>query len=160
VGAGARLDGAFAHGLAGGEQLASGALGERLGAHRGEHLVGGVQVGSCIDAAAHAPQPFAVEQVAAGELHPHTCPAEALDGVAVEPIGRLVVADHRTAARLQAQAPVATCAPSSSRSSAAAAPSVSPQRTAASTSSGSASVANPSSVGCEAASSAASNASR
>ena len=31
----ARLDRALAHGLAGGQQLAAGALGERLGAHAG-----------------------------------------------------------------------------------------------------------------------------
>ena len=40
----ARLDGALAGGLAGGQQLAAGALGERLGAHLREALVGGAQL--------------------------------------------------------------------------------------------------------------------
>ena len=35
---------ALADGLAGGQQLAAGAVGERLGPHRGEHLVGRAQV--------------------------------------------------------------------------------------------------------------------
>ncbi len=39
-----RLDGALAGGLAGGQQLARGALGERLGAHGREHVVRGAQL--------------------------------------------------------------------------------------------------------------------
>ena len=39
-----RLDGALAHRLAGGQQLAPGALGERLAADAGEHLVGRTQL--------------------------------------------------------------------------------------------------------------------
>ncbi len=40
----AGFGGAFAGSLPGGQQLASGALGESLGAHRDEHLVGGAQL--------------------------------------------------------------------------------------------------------------------
>ena len=40
----ARLDRALAHRLAGGQELAAGALGERLGADAAEHLVGGAQL--------------------------------------------------------------------------------------------------------------------
>ena len=59
---------ALAHLLAGGQQLAAGALGERLRAHRGEHLVGRAQLLARVDAAVLAAQPLAVEQVGAGEV--------------------------------------------------------------------------------------------
>ena len=46
----ARLDGALAHGLAGRQQLAAGALGERLGPDAAEHLVRGTQLLARVDA--------------------------------------------------------------------------------------------------------------
>ena len=55
------LDLALAHLLAGGEQLAAGALRERLHADRDEHLVGGSQLLARILTPALAPQPLAVE---------------------------------------------------------------------------------------------------
>ena len=58
----------LAHLLAGCEQLAAGALGERLHADRDEHVVGGPQLLACVDASALAAQPLAVEQMRAGEL--------------------------------------------------------------------------------------------
>ena len=69
------------------EQLALGALGERLDAHRGEHLVGGAQLLARVQAAALAAQPFAVEQMGAGELHADAGAAEPLDRLAVEALG-------------------------------------------------------------------------
>ena len=64
----ARLGAALADRLAGGEQLAAGALGERLDAHLGEHVVRRAQLLAGVDAPALAAQPFAVEQMRAREL--------------------------------------------------------------------------------------------
>ena len=47
-----------------------GALGERLHADRREQVVGGAELRARVDAAVRAAQPFAVEQVRAGELGP------------------------------------------------------------------------------------------
>ena len=57
---------ALAGGLAGGQQLAAGPLGERLDAHRRQHLVGGAQLLARVDAPVLASQPLAVEQMARG----------------------------------------------------------------------------------------------
>ena len=65
---GARLRRELAHRLAGGQQFAPGALGERLGTHRGQHLVCGPQLRAGVHAAVLAAQPFAVEQMGAAEL--------------------------------------------------------------------------------------------
>ena len=46
------LDGALAGGLAGGQQLAAGPLGERLDAHRLQQVVGGAQLLAGVQAAA------------------------------------------------------------------------------------------------------------
>ena len=59
---------AFASRLADGEQLAFRARGERLGAHRREHLLGGAQLVTGVASAFVAPQPFAEEQVGTGQL--------------------------------------------------------------------------------------------
>ena len=67
----------------GGEQLASGALGERLGAEPTEHLVCGAQLVTCVHAAALAPEPFAVQQPGTGELD--------ADPGALQPLDRLTV---------------------------------------------------------------------
>ena len=68
-----RLDGALAHRLAGGQQLAAGALGERLHAHLGEHRVRDAQLLAGVDAAVLAPQPFAVERGARGPASRRGC---------------------------------------------------------------------------------------
>jgi hypothetical protein len=59
----ARLDGAFAGGLAGGLQLAAGSLGERLDAHRIQKVVGGAQLLAGVEAAALAAQPLPGKQM-------------------------------------------------------------------------------------------------
>ena len=69
-------------GLAGGEQLAAGALRERRGTHGGEHLVGGAQLLAGIDAALLAAQPLAVERGARG-------PDRTREPAATEPLDRL-----------------------------------------------------------------------
>jgi hypothetical protein len=63
-----RLDGTFAHRLAGGRKLALSALGERFRAHAAEHLVDRAQVLARVDAAVLTTQPLAVQKAAAAEF--------------------------------------------------------------------------------------------
>src|SRR2546423_13121768 len=51
-------------------------------------------------------QPFAVQEVSAGEVHPDASPGEPLDRLAIEPLGGLAIAEERPRARLDAQRPV------------------------------------------------------
>src|ERR1035438_530578 len=62
-----RLDRALTHCLAGGQQLAAGALGGTLPAHAREHRVSDSQLLASVDATVLAPQPFAVQEVRAGQ---------------------------------------------------------------------------------------------
>src|ERR1700677_1933174 len=62
------LDGLLADRLAGGRQLAAGALSESLGPHRGEHLVSRAKLLARVYTTVSTPQPFAVEQTGASEL--------------------------------------------------------------------------------------------
>src|SRR2546423_130992 len=101
-----RFDGAFAGGLAAGQQLARGALLEPLHAHRREHLVRGAQLLAGIQAPFPAAQPFAVEEVGASELRADPGAGEPLDRLAVEVLGGLVVAEQGARAGLDAQRPV------------------------------------------------------
>jgi hypothetical protein len=91
-----RLDCAFARGFAGGQELARGALGERVHAHRGEQPVGGAQLLARVEALAFAAQPFAVEEVGAGECNADAGAAEPVDRLAVEALGGLAVAQQRS----------------------------------------------------------------
>ena len=142
VSSSARLGGALAGGLAGGQQLAPGALGERLHADRVEHVVGGAQLLARVDASALAAQPLAVEQVRAGELRTQPGAARADRSLREYSVARR----RRRRSAAPASAPrsrAATSVPqgwvvSASRSSASRASSASPARAAASTSSGSA----------------------
>src|SRR3954452_20636785 len=68
-----RFDAALASGLPAGPQLPRGALRERVHAHRREHLVRGAQLLAGIRAPPLAAQPFAVDEVAAGELRADAC---------------------------------------------------------------------------------------
>ena len=61
----AGVDRTFASGFAGRHQLAAGPVGEPVGSHRGEHLLGYAQLGPCVDAPVLAPQPLAVDQMPA-----------------------------------------------------------------------------------------------
>src|SRR5215469_18932660 len=101
-----RLDRARAYCLAGGHQLVPRAFGERIHAHRGQRVVGGPQLGAGVCAALFAAQPFAVEQVRAGEFGPQLGAAEPVDRLAVQSLGRLALAQQRTRARLYAEAEV------------------------------------------------------
>ena len=64
----ARLRGEPARGLAGGEELAAGALGERFGPHAAEALVGGAQGSRASARRFLAAQPLAVQEPGAREL--------------------------------------------------------------------------------------------
>src|SRR4029453_3931242 len=61
----ARLGRPLAGGLAGGQQLAPGPLGESLDSHCVQQVVGGAQLCPGVDATAPAAQPLPVEQVGA-----------------------------------------------------------------------------------------------
>ena len=91
----ARLGGPPGHVLAGGQQLATGAFGERLGPGEPEHLVRGAQLSSRVHAAALASEPFAVEQTSAGELDANPGALEPLDRLVVEGVGGLPLAHQR-----------------------------------------------------------------
>ena len=54
---------AFAHRLAGGNQLAAGPFGEPLGADATERIVGGAELLARVDTTAFAPQPFAIQEL-------------------------------------------------------------------------------------------------
>src|SRR4051794_24170378 len=64
----ATLDGPPPHLLAGGLKLLAGAVGERLHADRGHHLVRRAQLVARVDPAVLPAQPLPVEQMRAGEL--------------------------------------------------------------------------------------------
>src|SRR5204863_362067 len=73
------LDPAFAHGAAGGQQFATGALGERLDPTVREHPVRGPELLARVDSPTLAAQPFAVEQMRPGAIAAHAGTAEPLD---------------------------------------------------------------------------------
>ena len=91
----ARLHRAPGRGLAGGQQLAAGALGERLGADPAEAVVGGSKLLARVDAPVLATQPLAVEQLGAGEVDHATGAREPLDRLAVEGLRSSSVAQQR-----------------------------------------------------------------
>jgi hypothetical protein len=66
----ARVDRPLAHRLARGEQLALGALGERLHSNCHEEVVCRAQLRACVDTTALPAQPLPVEQVGSRQLGP------------------------------------------------------------------------------------------
>ena len=132
---------AFAGGLAGGQQLAAGPLGERLHADGVEHAVRGAQLLAGLAAPALAAQPLAVQQVGAGQFGAQPGAAEPLDRLAVQALGLLALAQQRPGPRLDPQPPVGAAGPGRFRSAGPARRwprAVLPVRAAASISSGSA----------------------
>ncbi len=101
-----RLDRPLAHRLPGGQQLPAGAIGERVGAHRRQRLVGGPQLRPGVGASTFPPQPFAVEQLRAGELDADPGATEPLDRLTVQRLRSGVVAQQCTPARLDPERPV------------------------------------------------------
>src|SRR5437588_2170335 len=102
----AGLDAARADMLARGQQLALGPLGERLGPHRVEHLKCGAQLLASVEAAPLPPQPFAVEEMGAGELHADARASEPLNRLAIQAVGLVAVGEQRAAAGLDPEAPI------------------------------------------------------
>src|SRR6267378_6841453 len=100
------LDGALADFLASGQELAPGPIGERLHAHRRQHLVGGAQLLAGVYAAALAAQPLAIEQVGAGELHADAGTPEARDRLAVEALGDVTLVEQGADAGFDSQRPL------------------------------------------------------
>src|SRR5262249_19154781 len=81
---GAGVVGPLTRSLTGGQELVAGALGEPLGPDAAEHLVGGSELLTCVDAPVFATQPFAVQEPGAGKVHDTTATREPLDRLAVE----------------------------------------------------------------------------
>jgi hypothetical protein len=75
-----------------GDQLPARALGERLHADVGEHVVGCAQLLPRIEASALTAQPFPVQQVRPGELRAQPDPAQPVDRLAVLVLGGRAVA--------------------------------------------------------------------
>jgi hypothetical protein len=65
----AGLDGALGGDLAGSRQLACSPFGEPLGTHCSEHLMSGAELLAALKTTIFLPQPFAVDQEGAGEVH-------------------------------------------------------------------------------------------
>src|SRR3984957_7741596 len=91
----ARLGLTLADGLAGSQQLATAALGQRLSRHRGEAVVGSPELLARVPAAVLPAEPLAVQKMGAHQGGTHAGAAEALDRLTVEALGGLTVADQR-----------------------------------------------------------------
>ena len=72
------------------------ALGESFHSHCLEHVVGDAKLCARVDAAALPAEPFAVQQVRAGEICSDTGAAETLDRLAVETFSGVAVIQQRT----------------------------------------------------------------
>jgi hypothetical protein len=91
----ARLDGPLVHMLAGRQQLETSAFGERLHSDRAEPLVGGAELLARGNPPPPTAQPFAVEQMRAGELWMKSRATQPVDRLAVRLVGRGAVAYER-----------------------------------------------------------------
>ena len=105
----ARLERALAPLRAGGDQLAPGALGERLHPDLGEHLLGRPEPLARLAETRLAAQPLSVHEMAARELGPAPRPAEPLDRLAIRRLGGIAIGEKRPRTRLDAEREVATC---------------------------------------------------
>jgi NADP-dependent 3-hydroxy acid dehydrogenase YdfG len=112
------LPGALAHGLAGGEQLAAGALREPVGPDRPQRSVCAAELLAGVDPAVLAAQPLPVEQVRAGQIDAGARPAQVPDRRLVQVLGRLAVAQQRQRARPDAVRPVGARRPRGPRQAA------------------------------------------
>ena len=91
-----RLDRALSHRLAGRQQLAPSALGERVGADVREHRVSDSQLRAGVDATVLTPQPLAVEEMGAGELYPQACALKLFDRFLIKSLRRIAGAHQRS----------------------------------------------------------------
>jgi len=95
----------LARGLARGEQLAPGTLGEAGRSHRAQHLAGAMKLVAGVGPAVPATEPLPVEQVCASQVEAGTRPAEVVDGRLVEVLSTV---QQRLRASLDAERPVGT----------------------------------------------------
>src|SRR5580765_2282075 len=99
----ARVVGASARFLSGGDELSPRSLGESLHAHGAEHVVRRVQVLARVDAPVLSSQPLAVEKMRAGLVGREAAAAEPVDRLAVERVGCRALAEQRARAGLDAE---------------------------------------------------------
>jgi hypothetical protein len=100
------VNGAFADRLTGCQKFAAGTVGERVGPHAQQQLVGGAQLLAGVDAATSASKPLAVQ-----ELRPRQIEAEAgrfqpLNGLVVRGLGVLACVEESTRPSLDPECPV------------------------------------------------------
>src|SRR4051812_8635756 len=105
----ARLARPSAHRLAGRQQLAPGALGEGVGPEVAEHLVGGTEVLARVYPSVLAPEPFAVEQMGAGEFDSDPSALEPFDRLAVVALRVIALAHQRPSTREDPEGPIRAC---------------------------------------------------
>ena len=98
----ARLERTLAQLRTGGDQLALGALGERLHPDLGEHLLGGPQPLARLAGTTVAAQPLAEDQMCTGELNARI-PAQSVDRLVISGFGIVALAEQRPTARLDAE---------------------------------------------------------
>jgi len=98
----ARVRGALAHRLAGGQQFALRALGECLRTHRVEGRVGRFELLARIDAAMLTAKPLTVDQLRASVVDDNPRTPELVDRVLVEVLGFRSVGEKRARAGLDA----------------------------------------------------------
>ena len=78
---------ALARVLARCQQLDTRALGECLHLELVEHVEGSSKLPPCVQTATLAPEPLAVEEMAASQVHRHSCPFQSLDRLDVILLG-------------------------------------------------------------------------
>jgi hypothetical protein len=65
---------------------------ERRCPDRHEHLVGDAQLLACVGMAILAPQPFAIDEMGAGEMNRDSAPTEPVDRLSIQILGDLALA--------------------------------------------------------------------
>lgn len=87
-------------------KFAARAFGECPGSDGAEHVVRDAQVSTGVGSAVLAAQPFPVQQVGPGEIHPHPRAAEPFDRLTVQGVGDLPFAHQSTDAGRGAESPL------------------------------------------------------
>src|SRR5258705_1838342 len=92
--------------LTGGEQLAPGALGERVHADRAEHVVGDAELLARVHPAVLAAEPLAVQKMGPRQLVAQAGSAQTRDALAIERLGLRALGEQRLRARPDPQRPI------------------------------------------------------
>ena len=109
----ARVRGALAYRLAGGQQFTLRALGECLRTHRVERRIGRFELLARIDAAMLTAKPLTVDQLRASVVDDNARTPELVDRLLVEVLGFRSVGEKRARAGLDAARPFAVAASAS-----------------------------------------------